>query len=323
MICNQCPRSCKQHHRKYCPDINAYPGISSPDPFHYCGKNGDDISINVAKHMVHHWEEPCISGDKGSGAVFFAGCNLGCVFCQNFEISRHDNSKRKSIGIDELENSIYKLAREGCHNIDFITGSHLTGELMPLMKKIKERFINNSLKLPFIWNSSAYETTTQIKLLENLIDVYLPDLKYYSSELSENLCNAPDYFDFACKAIIEMARQKPYNIYSDDGKILTEGVMIRHLVLPGFYKDSIKIIEWIEANLSNSIKLSLLSQYIPDYFVKYCNKAGKNGIYSDSLKRKLTTYEYEKVVDKAISLGFSDVYIQEKGCASIEFVPIF
>ncbi|MHB1485189.1 MAG: radical SAM protein [Saccharofermentanales bacterium] len=316
MICNRCPRKCS-------PGKDECPGFSSPDPFRYCGKTGSFLFFNVARTMIHHWEEPCISGDKGSGAVFFSGCNLGCVFCQNYDISRGHEPKGIITGSDELEKSIFGMIGEGCHNIDFITGSHLISELLPLMKNIKIKMNDKGLKTPFIWNSSAYETVPQIRQLETFIDVYLPDLKYFNSELSDVLCNAPDYFDFASKAILEMARQKSTNIYDND-EILNEGVMIRHLVLPGFYKDSIKIIEWIDANLSNKTKLSLLSQYVPDFYNKYSSSSNMRNITGyDSLKRKLTTFEYEKVVDRAIALGFNDVYIQEKGSASIDFVPIF
>ncbi len=283
--------------------------------------------------------------------MFFSGCNLGCAFCQNYKISNIKNPEKNEIQADILERELFRLKNLGCHNINFVTGSHVSFELLPVMDHARK----NGLDIPFVWNSSAYETVNQIQAFDQIMDVYLPDFKFCSSELSGKIANAPDYFEIAGKAITEMVRQHPKNQYikidttarhdnnnnsdncsnhsrggnvckdrNDNNSsidIMKEGVLIRHLVLPGFYQDSIKILEWIEANLSNRVTLSLLSQYIPDFYESGCKDRGFERI--PSLARKLTTFEYEKVVNKAISLGFTDVYIQQKESASKEYIPDF
>jgi putative pyruvate formate lyase activating enzyme len=326
--------------------------------------------------MRHLWEEPCISGMNGSGAVFFSGCNLGCSFCQNYEISNPKTQKKESVSAEWLEIELFRLKDLGCHNIDFITGSHIAAELIPVMRHA----IKRGIKIPFVWNSSAYETEAQIKTLEPYIDIYLPDLKFFDPELSSKIAGAPDYFETAGKAVKEMLRQRPQNIYhviqkglhnvkttssghseqkidihtdgchdninfyennlylnhndtkregnilnfdayDDQVNLMDRGVLIRHLVLPGFYKDSIKILEWIEANLSSDVSLSLMSQYIPDYYEKGCRNQSRPIL--PSLTRKLTTFEYEKVLNRAIALGFHDVFIQKRESADHDYVPEF
>ena len=346
MTCNQCPRKCGSH-------INLYNDLELIKSDHYCQKPRHTGSLVLAKAMVHFWEEPCISGLNGSGGVFLSGCNLGCYFCQNHEISNSKDQIGTQLDCDEMEKVLFKLKEQGCHNINFVTGSHYINELASIMKSSSK----NGLDLPFVWNSSAYETKFQINTLQDCVDIYLPDLKFFSQELSSKVANASDYFEVASKAIIEIIKQKPVNKYCDYAvdvnkytadvnkdyidhvnkddivdvnkkvtntskiQLLKEGVIIRHLVLPGFHQDSIKILEWIEANLSNSVTLSLLSQYIPDFYETGCKLNG--GVIIPSLTRKLTTFEYEKVVNKAISLGFKDVYTQKKESASREYVPIF
>ena len=323
MSCSQCPRQCGLHK-------NTNTGQNLSETVYYCGKPENPLLIPFAKGMRHFWEEPCISGVMGSGTVFFSGCGLGCAFCQNEEISRKQNPKMTAITAEQLESELFKLKDLGCHNISFVTGSHLTSELLPVMRHAAQ----NGLDLPYVWNSSAYETVSQIRSLDRCISIYLPDLKFFSPELSDKVTHAPDYFAIAGKAVIEMMRQRPHNNYKiyktqkpgnsgyeNKTELLKEGVLIRHLVLPGFHKDSIKILEWIEANLSNQAALSLMSQYIPDFYVKNFQNSGYERI--PSLERKVTTFEYDKVVNKAISLGFSDVYIQKKESAAIQFVPEF
>lgn len=324
MICNQCPRKC---------GIGLFKNADHHDlkSRNYCGKPRNlNKSIPLAKTMQHFWEEPCISGVSGSGAVFFSGCNLGCAFCQNYEISNPINPKGITVDLENLEIELFRLKDIGCHNINFVTGTHILDQLLLVMKSA----IIHKLDLPIIWNSSAYETMKQIKSLEQCVDIYLPDLKFHSSDLSQKVANAPDYFEVASTAILEMVKQKPVNNYISICKttecndvtiektvIMKEGVIIRHLVLPGFYKDSIKILEWIEANLSNNVTLSLLSQYIPDFYEFGCKSRGYENI--QSLNRKITTFEYEKVVNKAISLGFKDVFTQKPESAKKEYVPVF
>ena len=328
MSCNRCPRKCgskntgaKEKNR------------SGRIPF--CGKAEDSPFFPFARSMRHLWEEPCISGVNGSGAVFFSGCNLGCAFCQNYDISNPINPKKESISAEWLENELFRLKDLGCHNIDFITGSHVAAELIPVMRQA----IHRGIQIPFVWNSSAYETEAQIKSLEPYIDIYLPDLKFFDPELSAKIAGAPDYFETAGKAVKEMLRQKPHNTYHvfqedlhtkrchdniNNGvpiNMMISGVLIRHLILPGYYKDSIKILEWVEANLSSDVSLSLMSQYIPDYYEK--GSRDQNRAVLPSLSRKLTTFEYAKVVDRAIALGFHDVFIQKRESADQLFVPEF
>ncbi len=328
--CSQCPRRCGLSKKRLSEEEKGISTEHSP----YCGKPEDAALFPFARSMRHFWEEPCISGSCGSGVIFFGGCNLGCAFCQNYEIS-HSNGK--TIQASDLENEIFRLRDLGCHNINLVTGSHLVAELAPVLRQV----IQKGLQIPIVWNTGAYETAEQLRSLDGVISIYLPDLKFFSSDLSAKVADAPDYFSIATKAILEMVRQKPVNKYHAvntnitnrchdnminackplSEEIMEEGVLIRHLVLPGFYKDSIQILEWIEANLSSCVSLSLMSQYLPDYYVKNHTEMEKGAL--PSLRRKVTTYEYEKVVEKAVSLGFQDVYTQKREAASNEFVPEF
>lgn len=367
MNCNQCPRKCGSNE------------INHSSPYHkttlnknqYCGKNNDTNIVLLSKSMIHMWEEPCISGINGSGALFFGGCNLGCSFCQNYEITNRQVPKGNCISISDLIDEIIKLKENKCHNINFVTASHYIPQIIQAIQSTKDV----SFEIPYLWNSSAYETATQINALSNNIDIYLPDLKFFDNSLSENLANASDYFEVASKAIIQMKKQVPENKYSkfieedtcrcndninndikinnisnsnniiitnetdfnekslsidnfnknlkkqNETSVISKGLIIRHLVLPGFHKDSIKILEWIEANLSNKTTISLLSQYIPTFYEKCCED--KNIKIIPSLKRKVTTYEYEKVIEKAVSLGFSDIFIQKRESAQNKYIPDF
>lgn len=325
--CNQCPRKCGSNG-------TIHSGFAVSANPRFCSKTSDLSLPALAKVMVHHWEEPCISGEKGSGALFFAGCNLGCAFCQNQQISSPGMTCDKPCREEEIIRACLDFQRQGCHNINFVTGSHSSNQLGHIALQMKR----NGVNIPFVWNSSAYETPFQIRGLERAMDVYLPDLKFYDQTLAANLTGAANYFDIASKAILEMYKQKPNNKYSayicntterNDNtsasnraiQIIQSGLIIRHLVLPGFYKDSIQLLEWIEANLSSNVSLSLMSQYIPDFYEEGCKRHGYTQI--PSLQRRLTTFEYDKVVNRALSLGFSDVYIQERAAASKEYVPDF
>jgi len=288
MKCNSCPRKCGADR-----------------------ENGEEMGFcksgalpKVAKAQIHMWEEPCISGERGSGTVFFSGCTLNCVYCQNFEISYEGHGRE--ISIKRLGEIFDKLYEMGAHNINLVNCSHYSKSIYKLFESGYEK------RIPFVYNSSGYESIETLKLLEDIIDVYLPDFKYYSSELSEKYSGVFDYYDIALKAIYEMIRQKGH-LKLDESGIALEGVLIRHLILPGNTDDSIKIIDCVEKYFSNKVYMSLMSQYIP---------TGKASNFHE-INRKLTTYEYKKVCNYAEHKNFENVYIQKRSSASESYIPKF
>lgn len=284
MKCGICPREC---------------GADRVEKYGFCGC-GD--MLRVAKIMVHKGEEPVITGKNGSGAIFFSGCVLKCPFCQNYPIS-HEHLGRE-ITDKQLSQEIFDLQEQGVHNINLVTPTQYLHRLIPLLERLKPR-----LKIPVVMNTGGYEKTETIRRLDGLIDIYLPDLKYYSSELSAKYSAAPDYFEQASAALEEMLRQQP-KAEIDNG-IMKKGVIVRHLVLPGCYKDSMKLIEWL-AGLQNRPLLSIMRQYTP------CYRAAD---FSE-LNRHITTFEYHKVTDLCAELGF-DGFTQEKGCETLDMTPVW
>lgn len=282
MECRNCPRGC---------------GIDRVSKVGFCGCSD---KLRVAKIMVHRGEEPVISGTNGSGAVFFSGCVLKCPFCQNYPISHGLMGRDMSDG--ELEKEILTLQEKNVHNINLVTPTQYLNRLIPILERLKPK-----LKIPVVMNTGGYETVENIRRLDGLVDIYLPDLKYYSGELSGKYSAAPDYFEHAYAAISEMLRQKPEAVI--DNGIMKSGVIVRHLVLPNCYKDSIKIIDEL-SKLENKPLISVMRQYTP------CYDAEK---YPE-LNRRLTTFEYRKVVDHCAELGF-DGFTQEKGCENLEMTP--
>jgi putative pyruvate formate lyase activating enzyme len=261
----------------------------------------------VAFSELHFWEEPCISGTGGSGAVFFSGCNLSCVFCQNYEISQNGRFGRVH-DIEALASIFLTLERRGAHNINLVSPTQFSqkvAESIELAKRI-------GVRVPFVYNSNGYESPETLALMDGLIDVYLPDLKYFSDELATKYSSAPSYFEHASRAIIEMARQVGTPQLDDHG-IIQKGLIVRHLVLPGQIEDSKKILRWIKENLPRGTYVSLMAQYCP------VNKAGD---YSE-INRTLTREEYEEIVDVLYDLELEDGYIQEMSSASNEFIPDF
>lgn len=285
--CNLCPRECNVDRNK---------------GFGFCltGKNAV-----VAKTMLHHWEEPCISGKMGSGAIFFSGCTLKCVYCQNKDISRRPSGKE--ITADELGNTILSLQEMGAHNINFVTPTHFTTEIISALDHVKDK-----LKIPVVYNTSGYEKVETLRMLSGYVDIYLPDFKYFDSGIANKYSKAPDYFEFACKAIEEMYRQ--VGEYKEDGNGIAEkGVIIRHLVLPNCRHDSVRILEEINNILPiENIRLSLMSQFTPDFVD--CD-------YKE-LQRKITTFEYNYVLNKAIDMGYQG-FFQQKDSASAKYTPNF
>ena len=281
MHCQICPRKCFV-------DRNKNIG--------FCGAS----SLKIAKVMLHFWEEPIISGEKGSGAIFFSGCPLKCEYCQNHEISFEGNGEEKTVL--ELVEIIKNLEKMGAENINFVTPTHFTNEIIEALNIYRP-------KIPIVWNTSGYETVETIQKLKDYVDIYLTDLKYFSSELSLKYSKAKDYFEFASKAILEMRKNQPKDIIKDG--MMKEGVIIRHLVLPSHFEDSKKVLNWISENLGNNTFISVMSQFTPQKNAK------------PPLNRILTPLEYKIVVKECEKLGFTNGFIQELSSATSFYTPKF
>lgn len=282
--CTLCPRNC---------------GADRKTKRGYCGV-GDQIV--AARAALHYWEEPCISGKEGSGTVFFSGCTLGCVFCQNREISH--GGKGREITPERLAEIFRELEMQGANNINLVTPTHFTPMILQALSLY-------SPSVPIVMNCGGYEKTETLRKWEGKVDIYLPDLKYYDGELSQRYSQARDYFDVAAKAILEMHRQQPKLVWQGD--LLKKGLIVRHLVLPGCWKDSLKLLEFLDANLpKESFLLSLMSQFTP---TEACKTVPE-------LNRRLTTYEYQKVADRATELGFQG-FAQDRRSAKEEYTPPF
>lgn len=249
------------------------------------------------------WEEPLLSGTKGSGTVFFSSCFLKCVYCQNYEIS-HDN-KGIYISDEQLANLMLYLQDQGVHNINLVTPSHYARPLVEVLKKVKSR-----LHIPVVYNTSCYDKVETLKQLDGLVDIYLPDIKYFSNECSLKYSGVADYFDVASKALIEMRRQQPKDIIKN--KIMRKGVIVRHLVLPSLTNDSLKVIEFI-SSVDKSLYVSIMAQYFPT------NKATK---YNE-LNRRISKQEYDIVCKHFFELGLKNGFMQELDSAIEDYVPEF
>ena len=295
--CTLCPRNCGV-------DRSVHPGR--------CGCTDE---IMLARVMLHEWEEPCISGTRGSGAVFFCGCPLGCSFCQNREISRRGKSgfadAARSFSVEGLSKEFLTLAENGAHNINLVSPTQYTDQIKIAVARAK----NEGLTLPVVWNTGGYEKPDTIASLKGTADVFLTDVKYYSPEISAALSGAADYFENALPSLREMIKVAGEPEYDADG-IMKRGVIVRHLVLPGCRHDSEKILEVLAAEgLDKKIVLSLMSQYTPDFFTG-CPDAKLDR----ALRRRVTSFEYDSVVDTATRLGF-DGYIQERESAQTKYTP--
>lgn len=269
----------------------------------YCGMTQD---IVIARAALHFWEEPCISGSKGSGAVFFTGCPLRCVFCQNHKIAI--GKVGKAVSIERLVEIFFELKEKGANNINLVTPTHYVPQLCDALKYAKKK----GLDIPIVYNTGSYERVETLRMLEGLVDVYLPDCKYKSSELSDKYSNAPDYFEIADAALEEMVRQVGEPDFDADGMI-KKGVIVRHMVLPGCTKDSKDVLKHLYSKYGNSIYISIMNQYTPvGELIKY-----------PELKRKVTKREYDKVIDYAIDIGIENGFIQEGDTAKESFIPDF
>ncbi len=312
MLCDICPRKCN---------------IDRAKTKGFCGMSKTPVA---ARAFLHMWEEPCISGTRGSGTVFFSGCNLKCIYCQNYEISH--KGRGRELTVRELADIFLTLRDRGAHNINLVTPTHFVpairealsiakdtaavGTVLPAMKTsdsaaCSEVLDRRPLDIPVVYNTNAYDSVLQLHSLENMVDIYLPDLKYISSDLSKQYSGAPDYFEKASAAIMEMYRQKGAPEF-DSGGMMQKGVIIRHLVLPGHTAETLKVLDWISANLSKDAYVSLMSQYTP------CHLASEH----DRIGRRITRHEYDRVVSRFMKLGLNG-FVQERGSASEEYIPDF
>lgn len=288
--CRLCPRGC---------GVNRY--LSE-------GFCGCAASPRIARAALHMWEEPVLSGCGGSGAVFFSGCTLKCIYCQNHDISA--DSFGRDISVQSLSDTFLRLQDEGAQNIDLITASHFLPQVIAALDIARHR-----LKIPVVYNCGGYESIEALKLLDGYVDIYLPDIKYYSNELAIRLSAAPHYFEAAAAAVKEMIRQTGKPVLDASGA-MKSGVIIRHLVLPSHRSDSINLLKRLADEIDvNSFLISILSQYTPSY------KALTDNSYRE-LSRKLTSFEYDSVVNTALKLNMHG-FMQEKGSAKGEYTPSF
>lgn len=287
--CMLCPRNCK---------VNRHKSVG------FCGASD---KVKLAYYSLHQWEEPIISGENGSGTVFFSNCNLRCLFCQNKKISTDRNSYGKEISNDKLKEIFLKLQDLGAHNINLVTPTHYVPQIIDVLKEVK----NKNLKIPVVYNTSSYENVSTIESLKGLIDIYLADLKYFDDELGNKYSKCNDYFKYASLAIEEMYKQTGKFQIKDN--LLVSGLVIRVLVLPGHVDDSKKIIKYLYDTYKDNIIISIMNQYTP---VCKINDF-------PNLNRKLTDEEYDEVIDYACSLGIENAFVQEGETQSESFIPDF
>ena len=297
--CTLCPRSCH---------VNRLAGQTG-----FCGQTAE---LTAARASLHMWEEPCISGTRGSGTVFFSGCNLKCVFCQNHSIAV--GKAGRAITTEHLAEIFLSLQDKGAHNINLVTSCHFVPQICAALELAKLQ----GLTVPVVYNTGSYESVETLKMLEGLVDVYLPDLKYYSSELSVRFSHAEDYFDVATKAIAEMFRQvgRPVLMTVDTLEpgtaschIMVRGMIVRHLILPGQTRDSKKILRHLHETYGSDIYISIMNQYTPLPHVAHIPE----------LNRKLTEQEYNRVLNFALQIGIENGFFQEGEAASESFIPQF
>lgn len=269
----------------------------------YCGAGAE---ILVARAALHMWEEPCISGSEGSGAVFFSGCSLGCVFCQNRSISRGERGEK--ISAERLAQIMLELQDQKANNINLVTAGHFVPQIAAALALAKEQ----GLRIPVVYNSSGYEKAETLGMLSGLVDAYLPDFKYMDPELAAAYSRAPDYVETAKAALREMVSQTGLPMFDERGMI-TRGVIVRHLLLPGHVADSRRVVEYLFKTYGNRIYISLMNQYTP-----------MPAVAADPLlSRKVTKREYDRLVDYALSLGVEQGFIQEGETAKESFIPEF
>lgn len=287
--CLLCPRKC---------GINRSTGQTG-----VCGVSSE---IKVARAALHYWEEPCISGKRGSGAVFFSGCSLHCVFCQNREIS--DGKAGKVISKERLSDIFMELADKGANNINLVTPGQYIPDIVWAVNDAKSR----GMKLPIIYNTSGYENVTELNLLEGIVDVYLPDFKYMDSTLSARYSRAKDYPSVAKQALSEMVRQQPDVVIDDATGLIQKGVIVRQLLLPGHVNDAKAVLKYLYDTYHDHVYISMMSQFTPTALKDY-----------PEINRTVTRREYERLVDYALEIGITNAFIQEGDVAKDSFIPAF
>lgn len=284
--CTICPHNCKINRTK--------------NP----GRCKSTDKIKIALYSIHNFEEPCISGEKGSGTIFFSNCNMNCVFCQNYEISQF--GRGKEITIEELANVMIKQQERNVQNINLVTTTSYALHIVEAIKIARKK----GLEIPIVYNTNGYESVETLKLLEGYVDIYLPDLKYYYDDLAKKYSKVDNYFEIATKAIQEMYRQVGTPVLDENG-VMKKGLMIRHLILPNEVQNSKKVLKWIKENIDSNVYVSIMAQYFPTYKAKEIPE----------IARKITKEEYEKVENYLYGLDLENGYIQELGEHEEEYVP--
>ena len=285
--CRLCPRQCginRQLHK---------------------GRCGVTAALTVARAALHHWEEPCISGTNGSGTVFFSGCPLGCIYCQNAEIR---GGAGKQIGVRRLTEIFLELQAQGAHNINLVTPTHYTPHIITALTQAKKQ----GLRLPVVYNCSGYESLSALRSLDGLVDIYLPDFKYSSASAAAAYSDAPDYAAAAKRAIAEMVRQTGACCFDGSG-LLQRGTLVRHLLLPGHLEEAKAIVRYVFKTYGNSVYISLMQQYTPM----------PQAVKHPELSRRVTPEEYDALVGYAVGLGVENGFIQEREAATESFIPPF
>ena len=287
--CELCPRKC---------GANRLAGKNG-----FCGGGKE---VKVARAALHFWEEPCISGEEGSGTVFFSGCTMRCVFCQNREISRGEAGKL--ISIERLAEIFLELQKKGANNINLVTPMHFAPQITAALDIARK----NGLYLPIVWNTGGWELPESVEAVKNYSDIWLTDFKYFDNSLAEKFSNAKNYFEIASESLKKMVGQTGEAVFDDNG-MMKKGVIVRHLVLPGHTDDSKKILRWLWENFGDRIWISIMNQYTP-----LCSEEK-----FPELSRKVTDEEYDEVVDFAVSLGIENAFVQDGEAVSESFIPPF
>lgn len=289
--CRLCPRDCgadREHGRK------GYCRVSS--------------EILAARAALHFWEEPCISGTRGSGAVFFCGCSLGCIYCQNRTIARAETGRK--ISVSRLAEIFLELQEQGAHNINLVTPTHYTPQIADALQRAKKQ----GLRIPIVYNCGGYEGEEALRWMEGLVDIYLTDFKYRDNSLAERYSGAPDYPEQAEKALELMFRQTGKPVFDEEG-MLRRGIIVRHLLLPGALKNARAVVEYVYGIYGDDVYLSLMNQYTP--------LLQEDRELPAPLNRKVTKREYEKLIDFALNLGVVNAFVQEGDTAKESFIPEF
>lgn len=287
--CELCPRRC---------GANRLAGKNG-----FCGGGKE---VKVARAALHFWEEPCISGEEGSGTVFFSGCTMRCVFCQNREISRGEAGKL--ISTERLAEIFLELQKKGANNINLVTPMHYAPQITAALDIARK----NGLHLPIVWNTGGWELPESVEAVKNYSDIWLTDFKYFDNSLAEKFSNAKNYFENASASLKKMLEQTGEPVFDDDG-MMKKGIIVRHLVLPGHTDDSKKVLRWLWENFGDKIWISIMNQYTP-----LCSEEK-----FPELSRKVTDEEYDEVVDFAVSLGIENAFVQDGEAVSESFIPPF